>query len=91
MDNGNSIASKTMESMEIASGGVGLGTPTHCNPTQIWNKQDTIPEDPLLAETHYTEVIFTNYVYLHHMISHDVQYDDFEDDDECSDLEDSQV
>lgn len=25
------------------------------------------------------------------MISHDVQYDDFEDDDECSDLEDSQV
>ena len=25
------------------------------------------------------------------MISHDAQYDDFEDDDECSDLEDSQV
>ena len=25
------------------------------------------------------------------MISRDVQYDDFEDDDDCSDLEDSQV
>lgn len=68
LGNGDNTASKTMESMEIAGGGVGFSTQTH----QIWNKQDTIPEDPLLAETHYTE------------------YDDFEDDDECSDLEDSQ-
>ena len=47
-----------MESMEIGGEGVGLGTQTH----QIWNKQDTIPEDPLLAETHYTEVICVVYI-----------------------------
>lgn len=58
LGNGDNTASKTMESMEIAGGGVGFSTQTH----QIWNKQDTIPEDPLLAETHYTEVIHIMYI-----------------------------
>lgn len=88
LGNGDSTTSRTMESMEYTGGGVGLDTPTHCSPAHIWSKHDTIPEDPLLAETHYAEVCF----YLYHVISHDFhQYDDFEDDDECSDLEDSQV
>ena len=57
-----------MESMEYTGGGVGLDAPTHGNSTQIWSKQDTIPEDPLLAETHYTEVSTLN---VHHMTLHD--------------------
>lgn len=56
LGNGNSTASKTMESMEYTGGGVGLDAPTQYSPTHTWSKQDTIPEDPVLAETHYTEV-----------------------------------
>lgn len=89
LGNGNSTALNAMESMEIAGGGVGLDMPTYCSPSHVCSKHDTIPEDPFLAETHYAEVI--PYIDWCHMISHDVQYDDFEDDDECSDPEDSQV
>ena len=62
MDNGNNTVSQTMESMEITSGGVGLDA--HSSPTQTWSKQDTIPEDPILAETHYTEVIHITYIHI---------------------------
>jgi len=44
-----------MESMELTSGGVGLDVANH-SPAHAWNKQDTIPDDPIAAETHYTEV-----------------------------------
>ena len=87
LGNGNSTALNATESMEITSAGVGLDT--HCSPSHVYSKHDTIPEVPLLAETHYAEVI--PYIDWCHVISHDVQYDDFEDDDDCSDPEDSQV
>ena len=45
----------TMESMELTGGGVGLDATNH-RPAHAWNKQDTIPDDPIAAETHYTEV-----------------------------------
>jgi len=46
---------ETMESMELTGGGVGLDAANH-SPAHAWNKQDTIPDDPIAAETHYTEV-----------------------------------
>jgi len=55
LGNGDSTALNATESMEITSGGVGLDT--HCSPSHVYSKHDTIPEDPLLAETHYAEVI----------------------------------
>ena len=53
MGNSNGTVSQTMESMEYTGG---LDAPTYGSSTQVWSKQDTIPDDPLLAETHYTEV-----------------------------------
>lgn len=87
LDNSSDTTMKTMESMEFAGAGVGLDAPLYCSPTHVQNEQDTIPVDPSLAEA---QVI---YVIVWSMSSHDIQYDDdFEDDDdEYSDLEDSQV
>ena len=46
---------ETMESMELTGGGVGLDAANH-SLAHAWSKQDTIPDDPIAAETHYTEV-----------------------------------
>lgn len=64
-NNENSITSKTVESMELTGEGVGLGAPANVSPAHIHSKQDTIPEDPVLAETHYTEVYAVMFIVSH--------------------------
>jgi len=44
-----------MESMELTGGSSGLDAANH-SPAHAWNKQVTIPDDPIAAETHYAEV-----------------------------------